>query len=312
MKRLDASEQAVADIHWSPDGKWVSYTLGGEIRLADIETDEIRIIGPGAYPRLTADHRVIFEKDGEIFSAAAGSTKTLISKTDIVKDSPKGLPHLSPDSELLLFCIYNVYDKVSQSLNAYPYRHFLGQATSMGHKAGMTSQQWYGGDIAWFSDGSRFIHFEFNSTAGPQIHIVRREDFSEEGRVSGLYPSVSPDNRQIAAKPRNGGSVVIYGTRGGWTDADITTSVVKIPVEKSARPSAIPPIWIDNRTLLVPEGDAVYRIDTKKDKAEILKKMPLPTDRRKSSMVPSPDRENLAVEVAVEGGFELRVLPTTA
>ncbi len=309
MKRLDASEQAVADIFWAPDGKWITYTLGDEIRLARIETGEIRIIGKGTTPRLTADNRVIFERDGEICAASAGNTVTLISKSTVVKRSAKGFPMPSPDGEILLFSIFNVYDKMSQSLNAYPYRHFVGQAGLNGQRARITSQQWYGGDFTWFADSSRFLHFEFDSTAGPQVHIVDREGKAEEGRLAGLYPSISPDSRQIAVKPRNGGSVVIYGIKGAWADKDITIAVVKIPLDKTVRPSAVPPVWLDNRTLLAVEGDAVYRVDTKKDKAELYKKIPTPTDRRKASLVPSPDREHLAMEVAVEGGFELRVLP---
>jgi hypothetical protein len=203
--------------------------------------------------------------------------------------------------------VFNVFDKTSQSLNAYPHRHFIGMSNLFGQKAKMTTQQWYGGDMLWFQDNSRFLHYEFDSTAGPQIHIISRAG-EPEGRVSGLYPSVSPDGRQIAAKPRNGGSTVIYTNKGNWDDKDIGMSVVKIPLEKACRPSATPPIWLDNRTVIVPEGDMVYRIDTKKDKAEPFKKIPMPTDRRKASMVPSPDREHLAMEVAVEGGFELRIL----
>lgn len=308
MKRLDASEQAIVDIHWSSDGKWVSYTLGEEIRLANVETDEIRIIGKGTVPRLTPDNRVIFERDGEICAATAGNTGTIISKADLVKDTSKGFPLPSPDGEILLFCVFNVFDKESQTLNAYPYRHFIGQSNLQGQKAKVTKQQWYGGDLTWFQDSSRFVHFEFDSTVGPQIHIVHRDGKTEEGKVAGLYPSISPDNRQIAAKPRNGGSIVVYNSKGTWEDKDITTAVVKIPLDKAARPSASPPVWIDNRTLLVVEGDSVYRVDIKKEKCEPLKKIPMPTDRRKASLVSSPNREYLALETAVEGGFELRVL----
>lgn len=311
MKRLDASPEAIVDIRWSPDGKWITYTLGEEIRLANIETDEIRIIGKGACPCITPDNRVIFEKQGEICLAAGQNTKTLISKSDVVKDTAKGSPLTSPDGEILLFCVFNVFDKASQSLNAYPHRHFIAKSDLSGQKAALTGRQWYGGDATWFPDGARFVHYEFDSTAGPQIHIVDRLDAKEEGKVSGLYPSISPDNRQIAAKPRNGGSIVIYTSKGTWRDSDITTSVIKIPLEKAERPSAVPPVWLDNRTFLVPEGDTVYRVDTKKEKAEPYKKIPLPTDRRKASLVPSFDREHLAMEVPVENGFELRVLKTT-
>ncbi len=306
MKRLDASKEAIVNMSWSPDGKWITYNSGAEIRLADVETGEIRVVGEGTCPRLTKDNRVIFEKDGEILAASAGNIQTLISKNDVIKEKAKGFPLPSPDDEILLFSVFNVFDKVSQSLNAYAYRHFLGHADMMGRKAKLTSQQWYGGDMMWFQDASRFVHYEFDSTAGPQIRVVSRT-FEMEGRMSGLYPSISPDNRQIAAKPRNGGSVVVYSTKGGWKDEDIAITVVKIPLDKPVRPAAAPPIWLDNRTLLVVEGEEVFRVDTKKEKAEPYKKSPPPTDRRTPCMVASPDREHIAVETPVEGGFELRV-----
>ena len=160
--------------------------------------------------------------------------------------------------------------------------------------------------MAWFPDGKRFYHFEFDSTAGPQIHIVGK-DGTKEGRVAGLYPALSPDGNQIAARPRSGGSVVIYAAKSGWSDDEITTSVVRVPATEIRRPSATPPIWLDSRLILVLEGNAVYRIDTKKQKAEVLKKFPSPTERRTPTMVASPDREQVALEVQVEDGFELRV-----
>jgi hypothetical protein len=306
MKRLDASKEAIVNLSWSQDGKWITYNSGPEIRLAEVETGEIRIVGQGTCPRITNDNRVIFEKDGEICAASAGNIKTLISKTDLVKDKAKGFPLPSPDNEILLFCVFNVFDRVSQSLNAYPYRHFIGHSGMMGQKARITTQQWYGGDMVWFPDASRFIHYEFDSTAGPQIRVAGRAG-EVQGRMSGLYPSISPDNRQIAAKPRNGGSVVIYSSKGGWKDEEIAITVVKIPLDKAVRPSAAPAVWLDNRTLIVAEGDEVFRVDTKKEKAEPYKKAPPPTDRRTAAMVASPTREHIAVETAVEGGFELRV-----
>ncbi len=307
MKRLDASEHAVTDISWSPDGKWVAYVLGEEIRIANIETNEIRIIGQGTSPRITSDMRIIFEKQGEIYVAAAGNVRSIISKSDIVKETNKGFPIPSPNGETLLFCVFNVFDKVSQSLNAYPYRHFIGQSNLVGQKAKVTSQQWYGGDMVWFDHSQSYLHYEFDSTVGPQIRMINIEG-KAQCKMIGLYPSISPDSRQVAAKPRNGGAVVIYSTKGEWSNDSITTEVIKIPLDKSVRPSAVAPIWLDNRTLIVPEGDNVFRIDTKKDKAETLKKIPLPTNRRRTSMVPSPDRENIAMELEVEGGFELRVM----
>jgi hypothetical protein len=53
------------------------------------------------------------------------------------------------------------------------------------------------------------------------------------------------------------------------------------------------------------EGDAVFRINVGKQKAEAIKKFPLPTDRRTPTMVLSPDGERVAMEMASDGGFEL-------
>ena len=306
MKRLDASEQSILDISWSPDGKWVSYAAGSEIRLANVESDEIRVIAEGRSPHITTDNRVLFEQNDEIYIATGGGVKRMFFKNDVVKETPKRAPVPSPDGRRMLFCICNVFDKESQSLNSYSHRHFLALATSSGGKAKVLREQWYGGAVSWFADSKRFMHFEFDSTAGPQIHIVG-ETGEKEGQVAGLYPSVSPDGTHIAARPRGGGSVVIFTSKGSWNDEEIATSVIRIPADEVRRPSAIPPIWLDNRLLLVLEGEGVFRVDTKKDKAEELKKFTRPMERRIPTMTASPDRELIAMEVAVEGGFELRV-----
>ena len=306
MKRLDASEHGILEISWSPDGEWVVYTTGNEVRLANVETGDIRTIGEGTSPGMTTDNRVVFERNGEVWAASGNKIHPVVSKNQVVKESPKGLPLPSPDGDQMIFVVFNVYDKVSQSLNAYPHRHFIGLATPMGGGAVLTKEQWYGGGALWFPDCSRFAHFEFDSTAGPQIHIVSRKG-KKEGIIAGLYPSVAPDGIHIATRPRTGGSIMIYSTKGGWTETEVSMSTVKLPITESHRPSAIPPIWLDNRTAVIVEGEEAYRVDTKKEKAELLKKFPIPTDRRTPSMVPSPDREQVAMEIAVDGGYELRV-----
>jgi hypothetical protein len=306
MKRMDVSEKGILEISWSPDSQWVVYTAGDEIRLCNAESGEIRTIGKGRHPRMTTEQRVVFELEGEILTAVGTGARTIISKHQLVKEAPKGLPLPSPDGKSMIFVVFNVYDKVSQSLNAYPYRHFIGRATPSGGEARMTKEQWYGGGAFWFHDSSRFAHFEFDSTAGPQIHIVDRKG-KKDGILAGLYPSVAPDNVHLAAKPRNGGSIMVYSTKGGWDDENVSMSVIKLPITESVRPSATPPVWLDNRTLLVLEGDAAFRVDTKKEKAEQLKKFAMPSERRTATLVPSPDREQVAMEVAVDGGFELRV-----
>ena len=305
MKILDSSDKGILEISWSPDSQWVIYTAGKEIRLANAESGEVRTIGEGTAPRITTENRVLFENEGQIHAAEGTRIRTVVAMSQLVKETPKGLPLPSPDGESMIFVVYNVFDKVSQSLNAYPYRHFIGMATPTGSDARMTKEQWYGGGAFWFPDSSRFAHFEFDSTAGPQIHIATRKG-KKAGQLAGLYPSISPDGSHLAAKPRGGGSIMVYESKGEW-DESVTMNVIKLPITKSNRPSASPPIWLDNRVVIVVEEEGAFRVDTKRDRAEPIKKFPVPTDRRNPTIVPSPDRELLAMEVAVEGGFELRV-----
>ncbi|MCP4606682.1 MAG: hypothetical protein GY847_40270 [Proteobacteria bacterium] len=307
MKQLDASPKGIFDISWSPDGKWLAYVAGDEeIRLANVESGEIRVIGPGRSPSMTGDLTVVLERSHEILLVTGAKTKTLVTKKDIVKESPKQCPILSPDGSLVLLSVCNVFDKESQSRNAFSYRHFLALAPLSKGKPILTDEQWYGGSAVWFPNGERFAHFEFDSTAGPQVHIVR-SDGKHDGTVAGLYPSISPDGSRIAVRPRGGGSLVVYTSKGSWENKDIDTVVLKIPSGSSSRASATPAIWLDNRLVIVDEGGQLWRIDTKRDKADEAKKIPMPTQRRKHSMIASPARDLLAIEVAVDNGFELRV-----
>ena len=92
MKRIDVSEEGVFDIDWSQDGKWVTYILGNEIRIVDLETQKISIIGEGRCPHITADHSVVFERDDEILLASGGGTRTLLSKKRHRQGHSKALP----------------------------------------------------------------------------------------------------------------------------------------------------------------------------------------------------------------------------
>ncbi len=308
MKRIDASPGGIFEISWSPDGKWLTYVAGdNEVRLANVKTSEIRIIGEGCSPSMNNDGAVAIERAGEILLVTGAGTKTLVSKRDVVKDTPKENPLLSPDGKQVLFSVCNVFDKESQTKNAYPHRHFLALAPLGRGKPFLTHEQWYGGTAVWFSDAKRFTHFEFDSTGGPQVHIVRA-DGEHEGTVAGLYPSVSPDGSRLAVRPRGGGSLVVYTSKGGWSDDNIETAVMRIP-GSTTRASATPAVWLDNRFVILNEGGRLWRVDTKRDKADEMKKLPLPTERRKHSMVASPSRELLAIEVATEEDFELRVIP---
>jgi Tol biopolymer transport system component len=311
MKRIDASPIGIFDITWSADGKWLAYVAGeDEVRIANIETGEIRIIGSGCSPHITDDQKVVLERNSEVVIITKSGEKTLLTKKDIVKDTPKQGPVLSPDSRLILVGVLNVFDKVSQAQNAYAYRHFIAITPTKSSKATLTNEQWYGGAATWFPDSKRFVHFEFDSTGGPQVHIVSAKG-EREGTVAGLYPSVSPDGTRIAARPKGGGSLVVYSTKGAWNDEEIETAVLRIPGGGQARSSATAPIWLDNRFVLVAESGRLWRMDTKRDKADEMKKVPMPTERRKYSMIASPIRDMLAAEIAADDGFDLRVISLT-
>ncbi len=307
MKRIDASESGIFEISWSPDGEWITYVRGeDEVCLANAHTGEIRVIGPGQHPGIAADKSVVIER-GDHIMRISGSGKTVVSAPkDIAKNSPKRVPVVSPDGRYVVFVVCNVYDKRSETLNAYPYRHFLAVAELDGGKANMLDDQWYGGTVDWFPGSERFTHFEFDSTGGPQVHILSR-DGRKEGVVSGLYPSISPDGKQIAARTKTGGAVAVYSTKTTWEDKNVEMRVSRFPAEGDEKRSANPPVWLDNRLILADEGGILWRIDTRRDKAEEHKKIALPSRRRKTSMTASPNRELLAMEVESAGVFELRV-----
>ena len=310
MKRIDASKEGIFDLSWSPDGKWIAYVLDdNEVRLANAETGEIRVIGPGCFPGLTKDLSVVLERNDELVLVTATGTRTVLGKRDLIKDTPKRRPSLSPSGSSVVAAVCNVFDKESQSRNAYPHRHFLAVMSLAGGGPTLTSEQWYGGTTVWFPGEKLFAHFEFDSTGGPRVHVLEAGG-KRLGTMAGLYPSVSPDGDRIAVRPRGGGTVVVYKSKNGtWSDDDIETSVVRIPSPSDSRLSATPPIWIDTRFVLVEEGGTVWRLDIKRDKAEEMKKLPLPTQRRRHSMIASPSRDMLAMEVEAEGGFELRLIP---
>jgi len=311
MKRIDASPSGIFEINWSNDGKWVTYVAGeDEVRLASVETGEIRIVGRGRSPSITHDMSVLIERDQQVVLVMAKGEKVIAAKKDLVKDTPKQSPQSSPDGKKAIFVVCNVFDKVSQTKNAYPYRHFVAIADIDSGRSILTDEQWYGGSATWFPDGKRFAHFEFDSTAGPQVHIVSERGESE-GALAGLYPSVCPDGTRLAVKPRGGGSLVIYTSKGGWNDQQVESNVLRIPGSSATQTSGTPPIWLDNRFIVLDEGGQLYRVDTKRDKTDEIKKLPRPTARRKHSMIPSPNREHMAVEVKGEEHFELVVIPLT-
>ncbi len=307
MKRIDASKEGIFDISWSSDDKWLCYVSGETIRLANVESGDIRDIGPGSSPSVTDDLKVVFEREDEIFVMNGSATKLLVTKKQLVKDSPKRSPLISPDGKRVLFVVCNVFDKISQDQNAYQYRHFVGFASVDKGKQQLTESQWYGGSATWFPNNQQVAHFEFDSTAGPRVHVISDKGESL-GTLAGTYPGVSPDSSRLAVRPRSGNSLVVYSTKGGWSDDEVEMSVVKIPVETEVRASATPPIWLDNRLVLAVSDGTIWRVDTRGDKTEEMKKLPVPTERRKYSMIAAPSRDKLAMEVAVENGYELQVI----
>jgi hypothetical protein len=309
MKRIDASRDGIVALSWSQDSRWVAYVRGDDlVCLTDVTTGEIREIGPGASPNITPSSSVVMEKGGAVVEVTAGGVRTVVGAADLVKGTPKRAPVVAPNGTSLLFVVTNVYDKGSQARNAYAYRHFVGIGDLRGGRNQLTAEQWYGGTATWFPDGKRFTHYEFDSTGGAQIHVVGASG-EHEGSAFGLYPAASPDCKRLACRPRGGGSVVVYTAREDrWDKDSIETAVFRVP-SSDGRLSANPPEWLDNRYVLVDEGSAVWRIDTRKDDPEELKKLPPPTVRGARTMALSPSREVVAIETPIDDGFELRVGP---
>jgi len=309
MKRIDGSATGIFEIAWSPDSQWLTYIRGeNEVCIAKADTGEIRVIGPGASPGLTPDLSVVLERDDRIVRVSGAGDKTLLDTGVLVKDTPKRSPLVSSDGGRLLFVVCNVFDKESQSKNAYAFRHFIGISGIDGGKPLLTREQWYGGSSCWFPDGSKIAHYEFDSTGGARVHVISAAG-EPAGTVFGLFPAVSPDGQRIACKPRGGGTIVLYTARGDSWDKDaVEATVLRLP-ESQGRISASPPQWLDNRMVLVDEGGKLWRVDTRKDAAEEMKKLPVPTLRGRHAMAISPSRELLALEVETEAGFELCVAP---
>ena len=309
MKRIDASREGIVGLSWSSDNLWIAYVRGGDlVCLTDVTSGEIREIGRGASPNITPARSVVMERDGEIVEVTSGGARVLVGGSDLVKGTPKRAPLLSPNGTSFLFAVNNVFDKGSQAKNAYPYRHFLGLGDIRRGATTLTTEQWYGGTAAWFPDGKRFAHYEFDSTGGARLHVVS-EDGQHQGSAFGLYPSPSPDGKRLACRPRGGGTVVVYTARGeSWDKDAVETVVLKVPAG-DGRTSANPPEWLDNRYLLVDEGGTVWRLDTRKDDPEEMKKLPAPTVRGARTMALSPSRDLIAIETPIADGFELRVGP---
>ena len=122
----------------------------------------------------------------------------------------------------------------------------------------------------------------------------------------GLHPAISPDGVRIACKPKNGGNIVIYSGKDGWDKDSVVTNVIRIP-DSTGRLTGSPPQWLDNRLVLTEDSGKLWRVDTRKESSEEMKKVPVPTGRGSSTMSLSPSRELLAAEITTERGYELVV-----
>jgi len=301
MKAIDASPEGFCDITWSIDGSWIAYVRGAdEACLANAATGEIRVLGPGRSPSFTPTHEVVLERGDEVVLAGGAGTRTLVGIDEGGKGTPKRWPVVAPDGGTVALAVCHLFDKTSQGRNAYPYRHFLALTDLAGSHLTVTPDQWYGGSATWFPDSGRLVHFEFDSTGGARLHVVDRTGRHLGTPGGGLHPAVSPDGTRIAARTRGGGTLVVFMDKGaGWNEQQVEGTVARLP-QTSGRVSANPPAWLDNRLVLVDEGDKVFRIDTRRDKPEELK-LPVPTQRGRRTMAISPDREMLALETLVDG-----------
>lgn len=309
MSVVDSVKDGFGDMTWSPDGNWLTYVRNGD------EICKTRVTGGGAIavtkgysPCFTSDNDIIFERDDEIYIHSGSQDRLLVGKSDIVSETPKRKPKTSLDGKRFIFVIDSVFHKDSELKNAYPYRSFLGVGKA-GLKASgkmLPAQQWYGGAITWLPNNDHFLHYEFDSTGGARVHMTNLEG-ENLGTIFGLMPSISPDEKRIACKPKSGQSVVVYvNKQDEWDMQNVETVVTKL--SEGGRISGTPPLWLDNRSVLVDEGGKLYRVDTRKQETVEVKKIPTPALRGTHTMALSPSRERIAVEVETEDGFELHIV----
>ncbi len=310
MKPVDFSEQGIVEIAWSSDSKELVYVKDTDKIFRSSVTGNSAPIGvaTGNHPGFNADGNIIFEKDDQICLSKDGSIKVLIKRGEVVTGSANRKPSVSIDGKKIIYVLDNIFHKQSQDKNAYPYRSFLAMANATGSPKPviLSKQQWYGGNVTWMQNGG-FLHYEYDSTSGARIHMVD-EKGDDIAVVSGLYPSISPDLKRIACKPKGGQSVVIYLKKGDtWDDQNLNTTVIKLPA--GGKLSGSSPLWIDNRFVLIDEAQKIFRVDINKQTAEEIKKIPVPVFRGSKTMSLSPNRELLAIEVETDNGFELQIIP---
>ncbi|MBN2804057.1 MAG: PD40 domain-containing protein [Deltaproteobacteria bacterium] len=308
MTILDTSSQGIVEVAWSNTSDEIVYVKDDNqiFRTKVTEGSKPVFAAKGHYPGFTESGDILFEKDDSIAISKDGNEKIIIKQGEILKGSANRRPSVSPDGKKFVFVIDNIFHKESQSKNAYPYRSFFagGECSSSPKPKIMAKQQWYGGSVTWMTDGG-FLHYEYDSTSGARIHVVDK-DGHDIAIMSGLQPSVSPDLKRIACKPKGGQSVVVYLKKGDeWNSEDLEQTVIKLP--EGGKLSGSAPIWLDNRFLLIDEGGKLFRVDISKKSAEEMKKLPVPTFRGSRTMTISPDRELIAMEVEREKGFELQI-----
>jgi len=314
MTRILDTHEFIGQADWSPDGQLLVYARGdGGIWAASTKDDPkpFKIFNHGTHPSWVQDRAVLAESSGEILLAGTdgGEKKVLVRKSDIFSPSVKDNPTGHPPKGIFVFTCHFLFDKESQSKNAYPFRHMLGLGSLDASRPRLVRQQWYGGTMVWFPDGERFAHFEYDSTGGAQIHVVAASG-EEEAVMGGHFPAVSPSGAEIAARPKGGGGLLILKRRGAtWNTDEIETVVLRLP-EASGRLSPNPPWWIDARTVVVEEGRKLFKVDIRSDRASLLMEIPELVERGEATLWPSPDRSRLAAVVRSEGGQSLILLET--
>ena len=99
-------------------------------------------------------------------------------------------------------------------------------------------------------EGDLFVAFRNGDGSWGEAHNLG-DGVNHAG--TNFCPSISPDGVRIACKPRSGGTVVVYTGKQSWDKDGVETTVMKLP-ESQGRISASPPLWLDNRFVLIDEG----------------------------------------------------------
>ncbi len=314
MPQVLDTHEFLGQADWSPDGQQLAYLKGEkEIWVAESRAgrEPRRVLDPGTHPCWIGKDQLLAESSGELALAEPDrpGRKVLVSRSDIHSPSAKNHPIAFPATGAFVFACHFLFDRESQSKNAYANRHLLAVGSLKENKVTLIRQQWYGGTLVFFPNGERFAHFEFDSTGGAQIHVVSMNG-KEEAVMGGHFPAPSPSGAEIAAKPKGGGGLLVIRRKGEAWDTDaLETLVLRLP-EASGRLSANPPWWLDERTVIVEEGRKLFRLDVRSEKSSLWMEIPGLAERGEATLWPSPDRSRLAAVVRADETDQLVVLET--